>query len=144
MPWTRIIFSAGHVLALGIGLGAVVGRGRAFERGDLEAALWNDNWWGVSAVLFLITGLTRAFGGLEKGTEYYLASDAFWLKMSLFALIWALEAVPMITLIRWRVARAKGQPVDVSVMPRLAALNRAEVAVTALIPFVAAAMARGA
>ena len=63
---------------------------------------------GVAAALWLVTGLLRAFGGLEKGSAFYLASRLFWLKMALFALVVALEVWPMLTLIRWRVALRNG------------------------------------
>jgi len=31
-----------------------------------------DNWYGVAAILWVVTGLLRAYGGLEKGSAYYL------------------------------------------------------------------------
>ena len=43
--------------------------------------------WGVAALLWLVTGLLRAFGGLEKGTQFYLTSNLFWVKMTLFGII---------------------------------------------------------
>src|SRR3546814_12900469 len=50
----------------------------------------------------LATGLLRAFAGLEKGTDFYLASHLFWLKMALFVAIVLLEIRPMLTFMRWR------------------------------------------
>ena len=43
--------------------------------------------WGIAAALWLVTGLLRAFAGLEKGTGFYLASPLFWTKMGLFLLV---------------------------------------------------------
>src|SRR5689334_5097794 len=69
------LVSALHVLALGIGLGGVFARGRALRAlagGDtsgVDRVLFADNFWGVAALLWLATGLTRAFGGLERGRE---------------------------------------------------------------------------
>jgi len=54
-----------------------------------------------------------------------------------------LELWPMITLISWRVAQGKGQPIDSTVVPRLIRLNDLELGLTLAIPFVASAMARG-
>lgn len=142
--YARAVFSALHLLGLAIGLGAVYARGRALSRGDVPAVLFADNWWGVSALVLLGTGLARAFGGFEKGTAYYLASDAFWLKMGLFGLVLALEAWPMVTFVRWRIARGRGQEADVSRVAALWWVNAAEIALVVAIPFVAAAMARGA
>jgi putative membrane protein len=31
-----------------------------------------DSFWGIAALLWIVTGLWRAFGGLEKGSDYYL------------------------------------------------------------------------
>jgi putative membrane protein len=65
--------------------------------------------------------------------------------MALFLLVLALEILPMVTFIRWRVARSRGgAPVAGANLPRLIALNDAEVAIILLIPFAAALMARGA
>ena len=108
------VVSSLHVLALAIGLPAVFLRGRALK-GPLDAdgvrrLLAADNVWGVAAVLWIVTGLLRAFGGLEKGTEFYLRSPLFWTKMILFLLILVLEIRPMITFIGWRMRLGRGLP----------------------------------
>jgi putative membrane protein len=65
--------------------------------------------------------------------------------MALFGLVLALEILPMLTFIRWRVARGRGEaPGAGGNLATLIALNDAEVAIVLLIPFVAALMARGA
>jgi putative membrane protein len=85
------------------------------------------------------------FGRLEKMPDFYLRNGFFWVKMALFLLVLALEILPMVTFIRWRVARSRGgAPVAGANLPRLIALNDAEVAIILLIPFAAALMARGA
>src|SRR5262245_7452709 len=100
------IVSSLHVLALAIGLPSVFLRGRAL-RGPLDHAgllrlFAADNMWAVAAALWLVTGLLRAFAGLEKGSAFYLGAPLFWTKMALFALVVVLEIGPMITFIRWR------------------------------------------
>ena len=142
--WIRAAFSAVHVLGVALSLGSVVARGRALGRRDVAAVLAADNLWGLSALVMLGTGLLRAFGGLEKGAAFYLDSNAFWLKMGLFATVLALEVWPMVTFIRWRIARGRGQEADLSRAGALWWVNTAEVALVVAIPFVAAAMARGA
>src|SRR5918995_2397705 len=102
------IVSSLHLLALAVGLPAVVLRGRAL-RGALDDAglrrlFAADTAWGIAAALWLITGLLRAFAGLEKGSAFYLGSTLFWTKMTLFAIVILLEIRPMVTLIRWRAA----------------------------------------
>jgi putative membrane protein len=141
------VVSSLHLLALAIGLPAVFLRGRALK-GQLDAdglrrLLAADNAWGVAAVLWIVTGLLRAFGGLEKGTDFYLRSPLFWTKMALFLLILLLEIRPMVTFIRWRIQVGRGLPVDTSVARRLYTLNHIELALLVVIVFVAGMMARG-
>jgi putative membrane protein len=139
--------SALHVLALALGLPAVYLRGRAL-RGPLDTAglgglFAADNLWGVAAALWVVTGLLRAFGGLEKGTAFYLGSRAFWLKMALFALILALEIRPMMTFIRWRAGLRRGRAPDTAGARGLYVVNHIEMGLVVLMVFVAAFVARG-
>jgi len=149
----RASLSALHVLALALGLGALFARGLRLRdlRGTptdadaLRRLFQADSLWGIAALLWIATGLARAFGRLEKQPEFYLRNGFFWVKMGLFALVLALEIRPMVTFIRWRVARARGKvPAVEASLAALIPLNNAEVAIVALIPFVAALMARGA
>ena len=143
----RWLFAALHLLALGIGLGAVWARARALlgplDATGLRRAFYADTWWGIAAALWIATGLMRAFGGLEKGAAYYLHNHVFWAKMGLLGAILVLEVWPMLTLIRWRVLTARGgQPVTSSA-PRLAAISYLQAALVALMLLAATAMARG-
>ena len=144
---TSALVAALHYLALGIGLPAVFLRGRALkgplDPGALRRVFAADTAWGLAAALWLATGLLRAFAGLEKGTAFYLASHAFWLKMALFVAVVALEIWPMITLMRWRRAVGRGSLPDTSMAPRLFHLNHVELALVVVIVFVASFMARG-
>jgi putative membrane protein len=141
------LFAAVHLLALGIGLGAVWARGRAL-RGQLDTtglhrAFYADTWWGIAAALWIATGLMRAFGGLEKGAAYYLHNHLFWAKMTLLGLILVLEVRPMLILIRWRKLAARGERPDTSVAPRLATISYVEAVLVILMVLTATAMARG-
>ncbi|HXJ82332.1 MAG TPA: DUF2214 family protein [Candidatus Methylomirabilis sp.] len=141
------IVSALHVLALALGLATVYLRGRALK-GPLDAAglrrlFTADSLWGVAAFVWLGTGLLRAFGGLEKGSQYYLTSNLFWTKMILFAFILVLETWPMVTFIRWRMIRARGLWPDTSRARALYVVNHVEMALVVVIVFVASFMARG-
>ena len=142
----RWIFAAIHLLALGIGLGAIWARGRALnglpDRKSLRRAFYADTLWGVAALLWITTGLYRAFGGLEKGSAYYLANNAFWLKMALLGLVLLLEVWPMVTLIRWRIRLARGVEIDTRNAGRFALISRVQAVLVVLMIFAATAMAR--
>jgi putative membrane protein len=143
----RWIVAALHLLALGIGLGAVWARGQAF-RGSLDNAglrrtFAADTWWGVAAVIWITTGLARAFGGLEKGAAYYLHNHVFWAKMTLLLVILVLEVVPMLTLIRWRLVVGRGEHPDTGVAARLATISYVQAVLVVLMILAATALARG-
>lgn len=149
----RASLSALHVLALALGVGAVFARGLRLrdlrrEPGDGEALrrlFLADNAWGVAAILWIATGLLRAFGRVEKQPDFYLRNGFFWVKMGLFALVFALEIRPMMTFMRWRKERARGKvPAIGPKLDALLALNDAEAVLVVVIPFVAVPMARGA
>lgn len=136
-----------HLLTLPLGAGALFARGRALRRaqneGDLKEMFRADDLWGLAAVLWIGTGVWRAFGGLEKGTAYYLANPWFHAKIGLFLLVFLLELRPMITLIRWRRARRRGTPIDLGRARVLARIGDLELALVVAIVFLAAGMARG-
>jgi putative membrane protein len=141
------IVSALHVLALAVGLPSIVLRGHAL-RGPLDAPglrqlFAADNAWGVAAGLWLVTGLLRAFGALEKGTPFYLSSSLFWLKLALFATVVLLEVWPMVVFIRWRRQRRRGEQPDSSRARALYVVNHVEMILVVVIVFVASFMARG-
>ena len=141
------IVSALHVLALALGLGSVYLRGRALkgqlDRDGLRRLFTADTAWGVAAGLWIVTGALRAFGGLEKGGQFYLQSPLFWTKMALFLAVILLELWPMVTFIRWRVALGRGQVPDTSRARALYLVNHIEMGLVVIIVFVASFMARG-
>ena len=143
----RWLFAAAHLLALGIGLGAVWARGRSL-RAELDAAglrrvFYADSCWGVAAMLWIGTGLVRAFAGLEKGTAYYLQNHLFWTKMTLLGLILVLEIGPMVALIRWRVQLARGEVPGTQAAERFARISFLQAGLVVLMVLAATAMARG-
>jgi putative membrane protein len=147
MTAVSAIFSALHLLALGIGLFAVSTRGRELAGRLDDAALKRvfraDALWGIAAVLWLVTGSARAFGPLEKGTDYYLHNPLFHVKIGLFLLVFLIELWPMTALIRWRGAIKRGEAPDLSRAKLFARLSHLEAALVTAIVFVAAFMARG-
>jgi putative membrane protein len=145
---TRLILASLHLVALGIGLGAVWGRARAASLVSRNATddrlvrrvLAPDSWWGVAAILWLVTGLWRLFASTEKTTTYYLTNDVFYAKMGLFVLILLLEIWPMVTLIRWRTGKAKP---TTRAAGRIAIISYIESLLVVAIVLAAVSMARG-
>jgi putative membrane protein len=148
-----------HLIALGIGLWAVLARGQALRQAvrelpgtdALRRAFSADAHWGVAALLWLSTGLWRYLGSTEKTRAYYDSNHIFLTKMGLFVTILALEIWPMITLIRWRAALGRmGTPqateaarLDTGAARKMATISYIEGAIVVLMVFTAVAMARG-
>lgn len=147
MRTASAIISALHILALTIGLPSVYFRGRALkgplEPEGLRRLFLADSLWGVAALLWISTGLLRAFAGLEKGSAFYLASPLFWTKLGLFVAVLALEVWPMVTFIRWRAEVRRGRVPDTSPARTMYLLNHIEMALVLVMVFVAGFMARG-
>src|SRR4051812_50175893 len=102
----RLFLAAMHLIALGIGLGAVWARANALsrplDRAAMVRAFRADTWWGVAAALWIGTGLWRRLAGTEKATTYYMPNQAFFARMGFVVIIPLLEAGPMVTLLRAR------------------------------------------
>ncbi|WP_339433408.1 MULTISPECIES: DUF2214 family protein [unclassified Pseudomonas] len=140
--------AAVHLLAFALGFWAVLTRGAAFSRlvaglGDARRVLLADNLWGISALVLLVTGGMRAFGGYEKGTDYYLHQPLFHLKMTLFVLILLIELSPMITLVKWRISLVRGAALDTGRAKLYARISHVEALLLVLMVVAAAGMARG-
>jgi putative membrane protein len=143
----RWLLATLHLLALPMGLGAIGMRSRALRKAhsaaDLPAVFLADNLWGAAAILWIATGLLRAFGGYEKGSEYYLHDRVFFIKMGMLVLILLLELWPMSTLIRWRIKVRRAVPLDTSPAAALARISALQAVLVVLMVFAATALARG-
>jgi len=142
------LLAALHLLAFGLGFWAVLTRGTNFRRlatgvGEARSVLIADNLWGISALILLVTGGMRAFGGYEKGADYYLHQPLFHLKMTFFVLIFLLEVMPMLTLIKWRVALARGTAINTGRATLYARISHLEGLLVLLMVVAASGMARG-
>ncbi|WDR34335.1 DUF2214 family protein [Pseudomonas serboccidentalis] len=140
--------AAVHLLAFALGFWAVLARGTAFSRlaagvGEARQVLLADNLWGIAALVLLVTGGMRAFGGFEKGTDYYLHQPLFHLKMTLFVLILLIELAPMITLVKWRIALSRGKALDTGRAKLYARISHVEALLLVLMVIAATGMARG-
>jgi putative membrane protein len=147
----RVVLASLHLLALSLGMMAVVMRGSALREAPTMASLRRafrmDAIWGIAAALWLFTGLWRLLGHTEKPTDYYFHNHWFLLKMSLFVLILLLEIGPMLTLMQWRKAVRNGAAPATLVTPaagrRIAIISHIEATLGLAMVVAAAAMARG-
>lgn len=147
----RVTLAALHLIALGLGMGAVLTRGNSLlepgTAGSVQRALRADALWGIAAGLWLITGVWRLVGGIEKPTEFYTHNHFFFAKMGCFALILVLEVWPMLTLMRWRSALRRSHHMKDVVAPatarRIGMISHIEALLVLLMVIFAAAMARG-
>ena len=147
----HVVIAGLHLLALGIGLGAILFRAASLSEPasavSLRRALRADVDWAVAAGLWIGTGLWRYFGGFEKGASYYDHNAAFLAKMALLAVILALEVWPMVTLIKWRAALARGASAEAvavrATAARIATISRVQASLVMTMVFLAVAMARG-
>lgn len=146
---THWFLAAAHLLAFAMALASVSARGNALrvltntEPSAVRRVLIADNIWGISALVLLITGGLRAFGGYEKGTEYYLHQPLFHLKMTLLVFILLLEFMPMIRLIKWRIALARGASLDLHQTGLFARISHIQALLVVLMVIAATGMARG-
>jgi putative membrane protein len=147
----RILLAALHLLALGIGLGAVLWRAASLKQplsvASVRGALQADTQWGLAALLWIVTGLWRYLGGIEKATSYYNHNHFFFAKMGLLVLILGLELSPMLTLIRWRAALGRGTSPEVVAYPpaaqRIRIISLIEAGLVIVMIVFAVSMARG-
>lgn len=140
-----------HLIALGLGLGAVIQRGTALrevpDARSLRRVFRADTLWGIAALLWVATGLWRYLLGIEKSVAYYNGNHLFLAKMALFAVVVVLEIWPMALLIRWRIALRRGAAAGVVAVPGtariVATISHLQALLVVLIVFTAVAMARG-
>ncbi|PRG46143.1 DUF2214 family protein [Burkholderia multivorans] len=146
----RWLLAAVHLTAFGVAFAAIAARNRALRRliasaqaVDLPGVFKADTVWGLSALVLIVTGLMRAFGGYEKGSAYYLHAPFFHLKMTALVLILVLEIVPMLGLIRWRIAVRQQRMPDIGRARTYVQIGHWQAVLVIVIVFAAAGMARG-
>jgi putative membrane protein len=144
---TAALGSALHIACIGLGVTTLAFRLRAlrgpFDRPGFDRLFFWDNLAGLAAMALIGSGLWRLLAGLEKPTDYYLASHGFWLKMGIYGGAFACEMLPMTTFLRWRSQLKKGATPDTARAPRLHRLLAVQLALTFCMIPAAAMMARG-
>ena len=98
-----------------------------------------DLWYGILAAAVVAVGFCRAIFA-AKGWYFYAHNAFFWAKLLCFAAIGLLSLPPTFAFIRWRKSDAAPNDSDIRVVKRYL---HVELALFALLPIFAAAMARG-
>ena len=95
--------------------------------------------YGALAGLIVVVGFSRAVFA-AKGWHYYSHNGFFWAKIAAFAVIGMLSVPPTLAFLRWRAA---GEAPTGAQIAQVRVYLWTEVALFALLPIFAAAMARG-
>ena len=151
----RLALAVLHLLALGIGLGAVHARARALDElaepphsdGALRRAFVADAWWGVAGALWIATGLWRALAGTEKAPGYYWSHHVFLAKMGLLVVLLLLEIGAAVAITRWRIGAGRRTLAPLETLAgrarRLARVSHVQTALVLAMLVAAVVMARG-
>jgi putative membrane protein len=114
---------------------------------DRRDAIWmviTDIVYGIAALGVLGTGILRVlyFG---QGSSFYTENPLFWWKVGAYLAVGTLSLYPTITYILWAIPLRKGElpQVTESLATRLKWILNIEILGFALIPLLAALMARG-
>src|SRR5689334_24996686 len=111
MGMLRIALAVVHLLGFSVAVASIYSRALVFKEVSDRAALHRgfraDNWWGISALVLVGTGLWRALASVEKASSWYWTNHIFQAKMALLGLILMLEIWPMIVLLSWRWAEKR-------------------------------------
>lgn len=146
--WNSAITAYLHYLGFMLAFGALVIENQTLKKDLNLTEAWRvltaDAVYGLSATVILITGVLRVlyFG---KGTEYYLNSPVFYIKVSLFLIVSLLSIYPTFSFLSWvkDLRHSKCPSLELSQVQRLNWLIRGELIGLALIPLFAALLARG-
>jgi putative membrane protein len=131
-----------HLLILGLfGILAaeLVLVGPSVDRSAVERTARIDLWYGILAGAIVIVGFARAIFA-AKGWNYYEHNIFFWAKITTFVVVALLSVPPTIKYIRWQRDGSVPNEAEIKFVRRFL---WAEVALFALLPIFAAAMARG-
>ena len=145
---SRALVAYGHYLSFMVCFAALVLERRLIRpQPDRRDAIWmviTDIVYGIAALGVLGTGILRVlyFG---QGSSFYTENPLFWWKVGAYLAVGTLSLYPTITYILWAIPLRKGElpQVSESLATRLKWILNIEILGFALIPLLAALMARG-
>ena len=145
---SRALVAYGHYLSFMVCFAALVLERRLIrpqpDRRDAILMVITDIVYGLAALGVLGTGILRVlyFG---QGSAFYTENPLFWWKVGAYMAVGTLSLYPTITYILWAIPLRKGELplVGESLATRLKWILNIEILGFALIPLLAALMARG-
>lgn len=153
MQMSSAIIAALHYFALAMSFWSIAERARNLwllqknqnDTTTRDKVLFYDNFWGLSALLIISTGILRAFYGYEKGAEYYLNNFVFYTKFGMVVAILLLELYPMFHFVKWRIRIAKSSGITFSALQLkwFFVISSLQIVILSIIILLASLMARG-
>jgi putative membrane protein len=145
--WRSAITAYLHYLGFMLAFGALVVESQTLKKDLSLAETWRvviaDTIYGLSATTILITGILRViyFG---KGTDYYLSSSVFYIKVGIFILVSLLSLYPTFSFITWikDLRDGRAPTLELAKVDKLTWMIRGELLGFAIIPLFAALLAR--
>ncbi|MBD2592927.1 DUF2214 family protein [Nostoc spongiaeforme FACHB-130] len=146
--WRSAITAYLHYLSFMTAFGALVLENQILKKDINLTEAWTvvmaDAIYGLSAITIVITGILRViyFG---KGTDYYLNSSVFYIKVGIFILVSLLFLYPTFSFLSWIKNLRDNKPphIELPKLQRLSWLIKGELIGLAFIPLFAALLARG-
>ncbi|QQE64990.1 membrane protein [Leptolyngbya sp. BL0902] len=146
--WNSALTAYLHYLSFMVAFAALVVEHQLFSAEITLKQAWRlvitDSLYGLAAVTVLVTGILRVmyFG---QGADYYLHNPVFHAKVGLFIGVGLLSLYPTISVLTWIGGLRKAEPPTLTTAQgqRFVWIVRGELLGLALIPLLAAMLARG-
>lgn len=146
--WASAITAYLHYLSFMLSFGALAIEGLTLKPDLSLKEAWRvliaDGVYGIAATGVLATGILRVLY-FDQGKAFYLSNPVFYAKVAIFLVVGTLSLYPTVSFLRWIKALRAGEvpSLEQPQVNRLLWLIRIELVGFAMIPLLAALMARG-
>ena len=142
------LLAYGHYLSILLVISSLVVElfvfGQKLSQREMRILQRADGYYGLGAILVLITGFLRVYN-FGKGPDYYFSNSVFLTKLSLFIVVGLLSIYPTIIFLRWRKLKntEDGIELDFNQYKKVRRFILLETILVFMLPLLAAMMARG-
>jgi putative membrane protein len=118
--------------------------GRILSAREMKILQRADAFYGIGAILVLITGFLRIYN-FGKGPDYYFSNAVFLAKLGIFIIVGLLSIYPTIVFLKWRKLKTAGEGIelDINQYKKIRHFILLETILVFMLPLLAALMARG-